>query len=387
MPTEPEVQVSMQSYKGLSAAILTAAREFFRRSVVRPVRLAWPMAAVSTGHRYRAYANELGQARAQKRSRMPAHLRISSVRQSLTKMISKQCICGRACRIFRPPTFSCGSMPIAGFSDRRDCDLLHSAVRLAINSRSANCSTSITARLIENYKQYQDGYREQYQTLFGPQLAEQMYCKAVLSSGVFSARRTSSVWAEWRKTVSDVYHSNIASHRAELGHMAEQLALNVILHRTLNYRILSAEMNWHCHCADVVRDGELVQTRHSRRVPAIIHLSDLKNEQTAEHYRKNRLFYEPPVEESAPSMPPHVQSATEPRQPIKTNPRVCVYTCLTGSGEALNEQPIRSESKNTIYLFHRSSSSGERYVANASCVNSVRDGPGSQSAPYKAASS
>ena len=102
-------------------------------------------------------------------------------------------------------------------------------------------------------------------------------------------------------------------------------------------------MNWHCHCSNVVREGELVRIMPSGRIPAIVHLADLKSAHRMEHYRNNRLFYERPSE--APLKTDFLPSAERLPGAGSATPaklRVCVYTCLIGTTEVLNEQPLAS---------------------------------------------
>jgi hypothetical protein len=208
------------------------------------------------------------------------------------------------------------------------------------------------ARCIEDYLAYQQGYRKQYEALFGADLAESLFCKAILSAGVFAGRRTSPVWGEWRSAVAGIYDGGLAFEDANLAQMAEQLSLNVVLHRTRKYHILNAEMNWHCHCSNVVREGELVRIMPSGRMPAIVHLADLKSTHRIEHYRNSRLFYERPSE--APPQPDFLPSGEGlPRAgsaaPAKL--RVCVYTCLINTTEVLNEQPFAASSEIPFICF------------------------------------
>ncbi len=205
------------------------------------------------------------------------------------------------------------------------------------------------ARCIDDYWPYQERYREQYAALFGTQEAERLFGKAVLSAGVFAARRTAPAWAAWRATVSQVYRSDAAFARPDLAHMGEQLSLNLVLHRERAYRILNAEMNWHCHCSDAVRDNGRVRIRPSGRVPAIVHLSDIKTPAVAEGYRDNRLFYEGTGE----SRPASSTAKASDSAKLKTSipPRICVYTCLMGESEKLNEQPAAASSRLPFICF------------------------------------
>lgn len=205
------------------------------------------------------------------------------------------------------------------------------------------------ARCIDDYWSYQERYREQYAALFGTQEAERLLGKAVLSAGVFAARRTAPAWAAWRATVSQVYRSDAAFTRSDLAHMGEQLSLNLVLHRERAYRILNAEMNWHCHCSDVVRDNGRVRILPSGRVPAIVHLSDIKTPAVVGRYRDNRLFYERtgeslPATSSAGTNAPEKSEGSIPS-------RICVYTCLMGESEKLNEQPAATASRLPFICF------------------------------------
>jgi hypothetical protein len=149
-------------------------------------------------------------------------------------------------------------------------------------------------RCIDDYWSYQQSRHKQYVAMFGQQEADRLFGNAVFSTGVFAARRASTVWSSWRAVVSKSYDSGAASADLDLGHMAEQNALNFVLHRDRQYHVLNSEMNWHCHCADMFRKSGYVRIRPSGRIPAIVHLSNMKNDRVAERYRERRLFYEKP---------------------------------------------------------------------------------------------
>ena len=205
-------------------------------------------------------------------------------------------------------------------------------------------------RCIDDYLPYQERYREQYAALFGAPEAERLFGKAILSAGVFAARRTCPAWAAWRTTVSQVYRSDAAFERFDLAHMGEQLSLNVVLHRDHAYRLLNAEMNWHCHCSDVAREGGQVRIRPSGRIPAIVHLADLKNPPVVARYRRDRLFYERPGGRTGPDVRPQSCHAELVANPIAP-PRTCVFTVLMGNVEALNEQPVAANSRLPFICF------------------------------------
>lgn len=144
-----------------------------------------------------------------------------------------------------------------------------------------------------NYLTYQEIYRGMHQRLFGDKEANFLHGRAILSSGVFAADRRSPVWQDWWRETHRQYTTNTnVQTDAGLAHMAEEQSLNKVLHRTGRYNCLTAEMNWHCHCSDVVREGSTVRIRRSRRVPAILHLAMFG--ERGQEYRRKRLLYEPP---------------------------------------------------------------------------------------------
>ena len=148
-------------------------------------------------------------------------------------------------------------------------------------------------RCIDGYIHYQFDYRRVHIQLFGEADADKLYGNAIFSSGIFAADRASPVWDDWWRDVRILYETN-ENVRTIPGtaHIAEQQALNRILHWRRAYNCLSAEMNWNCHCSDVVREGSVVKIKRSGRIPAVVHLSMFR-EREAE-YREKRLLYEPP---------------------------------------------------------------------------------------------
>lgn len=146
---------------------------------------------------------------------------------------------------------------------------------------------------ISEYWPFQKKFHEQYAAIFGQEEADWLFGKALLSSGVFAARRTSPIWEAWQAALSRVYSSEIVLERTDLSHMGELLSLNMLLHRHHAYRILENEMNWQCYFGDTTtREGALVRTRPSGRVLGIVHLVNNRVPAIADRFRANRLFYE-----------------------------------------------------------------------------------------------
>jgi hypothetical protein len=75
-----------------------------------------------------------------------------------------------------------------------------------------------------------------------------------------------------------------------------------------------------------------------------VHLADLKNAHRIEHYRNNRLFYERPTGTAATNFMPDVETIARLAPAVPARLRVCVYTCLIGSTELLNEQSVAASS-------------------------------------------
>jgi hypothetical protein len=145
-------------------------------------------------------------------------------------------------------------------------------------------------RCVKNYPAYHDGYYKINKALFGEEVADLLYGNAIFSSGVFAADRSAPVWKQWRNEVTQLYEENeLVKTDYALAHMAEQQALNKVLHRAVGYNCLTSEFNWHCHCSEVVRTGSTVRIMPSGRVPSIVHLADFRSH--GEDYRRRHLLY------------------------------------------------------------------------------------------------
>jgi hypothetical protein len=162
-------------------------------------------------------------------------------------------------------------------------------------------------RCIQQYLWYQNMYVPVHEKLFGKEEADFLFGKAIFSSGVFAAHWDSPVWSNWRHEVRQLYEQNEHVRAANnLAHLGEQQALNKVLHRTGAFNCVTADMNWHCHCSEVVRDDARVRVVPSGREPAIVHLCMFP--ERGEEYRAKRLLYEPrsdriesPSEQPAPN--------------------------------------------------------------------------------------
>lgn len=149
-------------------------------------------------------------------------------------------------------------------------------------------------RCIRDYAAYQANYSSIFGRLFGAAEADFLYGKAIFSSGVFAAHRDSQVWMAWRSEVRAIYENNEAVRTdIDLGHIAEQAALNKTLHHSGHYNCVTADHNWHCHCSEVIREGSRIVILPSRREPAIIHLCNYPRHR--DEYHAKRLLYERPA--------------------------------------------------------------------------------------------
>jgi hypothetical protein len=142
-------------------------------------------------------------------------------------------------------------------------------------------------RCISAYIAYQDTYRAVYAALFGEEDSAFLYGRAIFSGGVFCASRDSEVWPIWAAELKRIYGE--VKPADGLGHIAEQSALNRILHKTGLFEVLTSDHNWHCHCSNLERRGEAVVILPSGRVPKIVHLSESGSRRL--QYMDARLFY------------------------------------------------------------------------------------------------
>jgi hypothetical protein len=152
------------------------------------------------------------------------------------------------------------------------------------------CITSLVAD--------QDWYRDLHRPLLGDDAADFLYGRAVLSSGVFCARADAPFWPAWEAEVRRIYDE--IRPTGVHGHMAEQCAFNLVMHRMQGFAVLRSENNWHCHGAPMKRRGSRVVVAASGRAPRIVHLSAFRA--NAAEYRARRLLFEPDA--AAPAVLP-----------------------------------------------------------------------------------
>ncbi len=151
-------------------------------------------------------------------------------------------------------------------------------------------------RCISAYVEYIEGYRGTFAALFGEAVAQFLYGRAVFSCGVFCASRHSPIWGLWAEQLNRIYGE--LKPTGGLGHIAEQCALNRLLHETGLFEVMPSSFNWHCHCSNMERRGNSVVILPSGRVPEIVHLCDSKR--LGDEYRAKRLLYEPPTSPARP---------------------------------------------------------------------------------------
>jgi hypothetical protein len=77
----------------------------------------------------------------------------------------------------------------------------------------------------------------------------------------------------------------------------------------------------------------------------------MKSAHRAEQYRNNRLFYERPADARPAKIPPNIKGASPRSSAAPANLRLCVYTCLIGATEMLNEQPVAAASSIPFICF------------------------------------
>jgi len=130
-----------------------------------------------------------------------------------------------------------------------------------------------------------------YESCYDPDFAKLAAGQLHYSSGVFGMRRSSPVWALWRQEIEFIYPL-MATRNTNLMHLAEQIALNVVVLRSGLLVRLDPIYNFHCNSAGLLRtdNGRVVTNMMlpSREI-GVIHLANwsLMRPQYLEH----RLLY------------------------------------------------------------------------------------------------
>lgn len=129
-----------------------------------------------------------------------------------------------------------------------------------------------------------------YRGLFGAAEAAAHAGKCIFSSGVFAASPKAPVWLRWRDALARAVANPLS--QPVLRHLAEQTALNLVLHEHGGYLPLGSWFNYNLHLgAAAVRPGD---NRVVRGLPpfeavGVIHLSDFRLR--AAQYREQRLLF------------------------------------------------------------------------------------------------
>ncbi len=98
-----------------------------------------------------------------------------------------------------------------------------------------------------------------YDSCCEPEMARQLSITLHYSSAVFGMRRSSPVWAAWGEEIARVYPA-VAARNPRIVHMAELIAMNIVLFRTKQFIRLDPLYNFHCNGAGAMRltDGRVV---------------------------------------------------------------------------------------------------------------------------------
>lgn len=146
-------------------------------------------------------------------------------------------------------------------------------------------------RVIDDYVAYQDKFLALHTAYWGPEVAQQLFGKAIFNSGVMAASRDSPVWESYFTAVADMYTNNEKVRSTwNFAHMAEQQSLHRVLHESGRATILPSEYNWLCQTGPLRRRGFHVETLVGRRRPHVVHLVAYRGREA--HYRENFLLYE-----------------------------------------------------------------------------------------------
>jgi hypothetical protein len=129
-----------------------------------------------------------------------------------------------------------------------------------------------------------------YRGLFGAAEAAAHGGKCIFSSGVFAAGRDSPVWQRWREALARAISNPLSE--PVLRHLAEQTALNLVLHEQGGYLPLGSWFNYNLHLgAAILRpaDDRVVRGLPPFEAVGVIHLSDFRLR--AAQYRDQKLLY------------------------------------------------------------------------------------------------
>jgi hypothetical protein len=91
-----------------------------------------------------------------------------------------------------------------------------------------------------------------FESFYEPDFAAQAAAVMSYSSGVFGLNRSSPIWDLWKKEVQYLYPTT-AERDADLMHLAEQTALNVVVLRTNLLLRLDPLYNFHCNSGGALR--------------------------------------------------------------------------------------------------------------------------------------
>jgi hypothetical protein len=133
-----------------------------------------------------------------------------------------------------------------------------------------------------------------FESCYPSELVDKISNTLHYSSGVFGMRRTSPVWALWREEIKFIYPA-MATRTAKnksLMHLAEQIALNVVVFRSGLFRRLDPLYNFHCNAGGAARapNGRVVTMMMlpSREI-GVIHLANWSA--MYKHYLSQNLLY------------------------------------------------------------------------------------------------
>lgn len=130
-----------------------------------------------------------------------------------------------------------------------------------------------------------------YADAYEPDVASKAAIMMHYSSGVFSIRRSSPLWHLWRQEIEYIYPI-LALRNAKLVHLAEQIALNMVMMRTELIIRLDPLYNFQCNAGGALRlDNGLVVT--DMMLPSqeigVIHLANWSFMHA--HYVAKKLLY------------------------------------------------------------------------------------------------
>ena len=131
-----------------------------------------------------------------------------------------------------------------------------------------------------------------YEATYGPQVAAEMSVRPMFNNGVFAMAADNPLWDAWRREIELLYARNYGQAEDRILHMSEQIALNVLAHRTSSAIPVDPLYNYMCMWGMPFRDpsGVVRVSLPPGSVIGAVHLSQWNLRKQL--YLDRRLLYQ-----------------------------------------------------------------------------------------------